>query len=141
LAAKVHAFFIFTSPVRWSSELRGEFFSILMASQLPNYLLAHRKRSALSQDDVAYLLGKRGGEKVSRYERFSREPKLETILAYEAIFQKPASQLFAGQYRKIERRVAERAKVLAHKTKRQKPSRMMERKLQALSAIIQSFSR
>jgi transcriptional regulator with XRE-family HTH domain len=107
-----------------------------MTSKIPNYLLAHRKRSALSQDDVAYLLGKRGGEKVSRYERFIRGPNLETLLAYEAIFQKPASQLFAGLYRQIEKRVAERARVLAHKTRRQKPSRMTERKMQTLEAIL-----
>lgn len=107
-----------------------------MASALPNHLVAHRKRAALFQNDVAFLLGIHGGSKVSRYERFTREPNLEKILAYEAIFGKPASELFPGLYKKIERQVVERARVLAHKTKCQKPGRMNKRKLETLAAII-----
>lgn len=41
-----------------------------MTSQpLFNYLLTYRKRSALSQEEVAYLLGAQSGAKVCRYER------------------------------------------------------------------------
>ena len=107
-----------------------------MATPLPNLLLSHRKRSALSQEDMAFLLGTRGGSKVSRYERFKRGPNLETVLAYEAIFGKPASQLFAGQYREVENSLLERVRVLIHKTKRQKQGPMVKRKLEVLEAIL-----
>ena len=40
-------------------------------------------------------------------------PDLETALAYEAIYKQPVSELFAGLYQKVERDVADRAKVLA----------------------------
>jgi transcriptional regulator with XRE-family HTH domain len=76
-----------------------------MPSPLPNHLVAFRKRAALSQEDMAFLLGTRGGSKVSRYENFVREPNLETVLAYEAIFGKPASQLFTGVYHNVEKRL------------------------------------
>src|ERR1044071_2939867 len=88
--------------------------------KLPNYIRSHRKRSALSQDDVAFLLGARSGAKVCRYERFVREPSLQTALAFEVIFQKPVRELFAGLYRRVERQVVARAKVLTHKLNHQK---------------------
>src|SRR2546428_14129385 len=45
---------------------------------------------------MAYLLGVRSGTKVSRYERFSRVPNLETALAFEALYHLPVADLFAG---------------------------------------------
>src|SRR2546423_4718168 len=82
------------------------------SSQLPNYLRANRKRLALSQDEVAFLLGSQSGAKVCRYERFVREPSLATALAYEAIFKRSVSELFGGSYQKVEREVAKHAKTL-----------------------------
>lgn len=104
-------------------------------SSLPNYLRANRKRLALSQEDVAFLLGKEGGAKVSRYERFAREPNLETALACELIFQRAVCELFSGLYQRIEREVAARAKILVAKTAQEKPSRHTTRKQQTLKAL------
>ncbi len=64
--------------------------------RLQNYLKTHRKRSRLAQHQVAFLLGARGGTKISRYETFSRIPDLLTVFALENIFGIPASELFAG---------------------------------------------
>ena len=93
-------------------------------SSLSNYLRTHRKRLALSQEEVAFLLGVKGmdkGIKVCRDESLAREPSLQTALAYEAIYSKPVRELFAGLYEQIEREVAERAKVLSYR-KDQKPN-------------------
>lgn len=49
------------------------------------------------------------------YEQFTREPNLETALALEAIFQRPASELFGGLYQKVQTKVAARAKILANR--------------------------
>lgn len=87
----------------------------MSSSSLPNYLRSHRKRLALSQPEVAFLLGLRGeskGAKVCRDERFVRKPNLDAALAYEAIYGCPVRELFAGLYHQIEREVAGRAKVL-----------------------------
>lgn len=78
-------------------------------NRLPNYLRAHRKRLGLSQAEVAFLLGAEGGAKMCRYEKFSRIPTLETALACEVIFKKPASELFAGLYQQVGRKVSKRA--------------------------------
>ncbi len=97
-----------------------------MAS-LSNYLRTHRKRLALSQEEVAFLLGVNGlnkDEKVSRHESFAREPSLETALAYEAIYGKPVRELFAGLYEQVEQNVANRARLLNYRqTEKPRPQR------------------
>ena len=87
-------------------------------SSLSNYLLTSRKRLALSQEEVGFLIGINGegkGIKVSRDENCARVPDLRTALAYEAIYGKPIRELFAGIYEQAERDVAERARILRHR--------------------------
>lgn len=104
----------------------------MTSSSLPNHLLAHRKRLALSQTEVAFLLGVRGGATVCRNERFARETSLATALAYEVIYERPASELFAGLYQRIEQEVAARAKILTYRTAPPKPNKRTAHKRQAL---------
>jgi DNA-binding XRE family transcriptional regulator len=104
-------------------------------SKLPNYLRSHRKRLMLSQAEVSFLLGAHGGAKTSRYEGFKQVPTLETALAFEAMFQRPVSELFAGMYESVERDVTARAKTLAHKTNRRKTPQQIEHKRQLLTNI------
>ena len=99
-------------------------------AQLPNYLRSNRKRLALSQDEVAFLLGTRSGAKVNRHERFVREPSLATALGYAAIFQRPVTELFSGLYSRIEKEVAARAKTLTHRIQHGKPNAQTLRKRQ-----------
>ena len=82
---------------------------------LPNYLQTQRKRLALSQEEVGFLLGIKGinkGEKVSRDENFARQPSLQNALAYEAIYGRPVRELFAGRYQQAKQEVAARARIL-----------------------------
>jgi transcriptional regulator with XRE-family HTH domain len=81
-------------------------------AQFPNYLKSNRKRLGLSQGDVAFLLGMQQGGQVCRHERFTRAPSLEVALAYEAILQRSACELFNGLYQQVEQQVAVRAKAL-----------------------------
>jgi len=104
-------------------------------ARLPNYLRSNRRHLALSQGEVGFLLGKHGGSKVCRYERFVCQPDLETVLAFEAIFQRPASEIFAGLYQQVQREVIARAKVLAHKVECGRPNRKTTIRRQALTSI------
>jgi transcriptional regulator with XRE-family HTH domain len=106
-----------------------------VSHKLENYLRTYRKRSGLSQDEVAFLLDCKNGTKVSRYERFARKPSLETLFAYEVVFGAPARELFAGAYQKVEKRIMNRAHLLARKVSRATPDPMATRKLQILRAI------
>lgn len=107
----------------------------MSSRRLPNYVRSNRKRLGLSQDEVAFLLGTQSGAKVCRHERFVREPSLATALAYQAIFQKPASELFRGIYQKIEQDVAARAKALSYRKDYQRPTRGNTKKLRELTSI------
>ena len=106
-----------------------------MPHSLDNYLRTYRRRSGLSQDEVAFLLGTRCGSKVSRYEHYARQPALETVIAYEVIFQAPVGELFAGIYEKVERRVLGRARLLAKKLGTEEANRLTLHKLDALKAV------
>jgi transcriptional regulator with XRE-family HTH domain len=113
------------------SELAKEFFNKEMTR---NYLQSNRKRLALSQDEVAFLIGARGGAKISRYERFSREPSLKTVLALQVIYQTPISELFSSMHKNIEKEVAKRAKILSYR-KDLKPTTASKRKREAIKAL------
>jgi transcriptional regulator with XRE-family HTH domain len=106
-----------------------------MSHKLENYLRTYRKRSGLSQDVVAFLLGCQAGTKVSRYERFARKPSLETLFAYEVVFGAPARELFSGAYQKVEKKILNRAQLLTRKLSRATPTPMATRKLTILKAI------
>jgi transcriptional regulator with XRE-family HTH domain len=93
---------------------------------LPNYLQSQRKRLALSQEEVGFLLGIGGmnkGAKVCRDENFAREPSLQDALVYEAIFGRPVRELFAGRYQQAEQAVAARAKILNFRKLRKSDAR------------------
>jgi DNA-binding XRE family transcriptional regulator len=75
---------------------------------LQNYLRTYRRQSYLSQDEVAFLLGVATGTRVTRHEGAQRTPKLETALGYEILFGIPASELFAGEAKKVETVIRQR---------------------------------
>jgi transcriptional regulator with XRE-family HTH domain len=108
----------------------------MLSEHLPNYLLSHRKRSALSQTEVAFLLGVQSGAKVCRHERFTGEPTLQTALAYEAIYQRPISELFPGLFEKTQREVKARAKILEQNKLHSNSNALTTRKRQSLAAIV-----
>lgn len=103
--------------------------------RLKNYLRAYRKRSGLSQKEIAYLLGSQSGTKVSRYERLARQPSIETVFAYKVIFGANARDLFAGMFQKVEQATRKRARLLAKKISVRTKSRLNARKLEALTAL------
>ena len=104
--------------------------------KLDNYLRTYRKKLGLTQRDVAFLLGSHGPTKVSRYERSGRIPDLKTIFAYEAIFQKPARELFAGIYDRAERETRRKVRQLVSRLRKRMESPALARKIAALRALV-----
>src|SRR5688500_13708239 len=104
--------------------------------KLKNYLRAYRRGAALTQFEIAYLLGCREGSTIYKYERSKSGPTLETALAYEAIFRVPVSELFAGGFEKVERQVLRRVERLAGQMQRATPSRLTTRKLDSLASSV-----
>lgn len=106
-----------------------------MKKFLANYLKTHRKRSGLSQVEVAALLGLQSGTSVVHHERANRRPSLIALLSYEAIFRVPVRDLFAGERESVEVRVKQRARHLLARVEREEPGRLKDQRLRALRAL------
>ncbi len=106
-----------------------------MTSTLRNYLRTCRKRSGFTQKETAFLLGWKGGTKVSRYEHFSGEPGLKTALACEIIFQKPIREIFPGIFREVEQKTLEQARLLVEKLNLQEDDPLTNGKFEILNEI------
>ena len=76
--------------------------------RLTNYLRTHRKKTGLSQRDVARVLGYDDEGPVSRHERFHSTPPLLMAISYEIMFKVPVSELFAGLRDFVEATIEER---------------------------------
>ena len=88
-----------------------------------NHLRRYRKRGALTQEEIAFLLGAACGTKVSRHERASRPPSLHTALTYQAIFGVPVHELFPQDYRNAVAAVQARADALSRRVARRPDGR------------------
>jgi DNA-binding XRE family transcriptional regulator len=88
-----------------------------MARKLPHYIRMHRKRSGLTQKEIAFVLGQKSGTKVSRYERRSRKPRLETAFALAVLFRTTVEELFAGLYEGVKTRAFARLRLLQDELK------------------------
>lgn len=105
-----------------------------------NLLRAHRKRTALSQREIAFLMGAKGASKVSRYEKMRREPELKTALALQAIFDCPIARLFPDLFAQVQAAVRRRAKSLAKRALKAASRSLRSRKSEAISGIINKKS-
>lgn len=97
-----------------------------------NYLRTHRLKTALSQDDVAFLLGLESGANVSRHETGARVPELERVLAYAVLYQTQVEVLYPEECRQVEADISSRAPELAERVEKEAPSPLRERKLSVL---------
>lgn len=86
--------------------------TFMLHAPLTTYLRMYRRRTGLSQDDVAYLLGVVKGSTISRHESAKRIPLLETTLAYQVILGVSVSDLYEGELRRVEKGVRLRARGL-----------------------------
>jgi DNA-binding XRE family transcriptional regulator len=107
----------------------------MASTRLPNYLRSNRKRLALSQGDIAFLMGAKQGTKVCQHEVSTRVPSLQTALAYEAIYQRPIRDLFAGIYEGVEQEIVARAEMLAEQNIPQKTALRADRRSQVLKEL------
>jgi transcriptional regulator with XRE-family HTH domain len=105
--------------------------------RLPNYIRTYRKRSCLTQEDVAFLLGSKSSANVSRHERFKQTPDLQTLLAYEMLFQTPVRKLFSSTHQEIEQKLRHRINLLIRKLMRAGHGRRIAKKIETLTVFLE----
>ena len=69
---------------------------------LTNYLRAHRRKTGLTQRELAQFLGYGTHGAVSRHERIEAVPSLVVALSYQILYQVPVSEIFAGLTETVE---------------------------------------
>jgi transcriptional regulator with XRE-family HTH domain len=106
------------------------------ASRLPNYIRTYRKRSCLTQEEVAFLLGSKSSANVSRHERFKQTPDLQTLLAYEILFRTPVRNLFSSTHKEMEQKLKYRIRLLVRKLLRAGHGRGIKKKVETLTALL-----
>jgi transcriptional regulator with XRE-family HTH domain len=105
-------------------------------SRLPNYIRSCRKRSCLTQKEVAFILGSKSGASVSRHERFKQTPDLQTLLAYELLFRTPVRSMFISTHEQVAQKLRRRIRLLIRKLTLAGPGRRDEKKIGILAGYL-----
>lgn len=95
----------------------------------------HRKRSGLSQKELANLLGYRNAAVICRLERGQCPPRLWQYLALEIIFGKVLAEIFPPLFVNVEDDVVRRAYKLHQTLNANAPSKKIQAKLVVLNDI------
>jgi transcriptional regulator with XRE-family HTH domain len=103
-----------------------------MAQRVGNYLRVRRRQSALTQKELAFLLGYGSEGVVSRFERHERRITLAIAFACELILGAGPRDLFPVLLEQVEDGVVRRMYELYERLKDAKPSRKTAAKLQLL---------
>lgn len=107
-----------------------------MEQPLGNYLRTHRRYAALTQQELAWAIGYPSVATISNHERLTALPPLMTAIAYQAVFQVPVSDIFAGvtvaMEQLVERRLNEFEARLRGESGRGANALLIERKLEWL---------
>lgn len=104
------------------------------------YLRALRRRSAFSQEDVAFLLGAFTGTRISRHETGACAPPLEVALAYEVIFDVAIADVFEDDRVRIAGGISKRAYTLHESLEYRVHDPLRNEKRVALKRIISRCS-
>ena len=107
-----------------------------MTEPLPNYIRRHRKLSALTQEDIAFILNLKNQD-VERMEHFTKIPDAETVLGLRDVLNVPAEELFAGWYLDVRKEVQQRALARIKELKQQPKTRDTEERIRSLMRILE----
>lgn len=80
----------------------------MATSSVGTYLRFLRRKSGLSQEELARILGSVTPGQISRHERSMSAPSLLAAFGYQVVFRQPASDIFPGLYHAVEAGVEQR---------------------------------
>ncbi|HEY1757838.1 MAG TPA: hypothetical protein VGG72_20885 [Bryobacteraceae bacterium] len=108
-----------------------------MTSQIASHVRFHRRKSGLSQRELAEILGSLGEAGISRHEHVVTHPKfLIAVMGYEIVFRVPIADLFPGVYETVELGIETRLTILEQKlqqsTAKGREAALIARKLEWL---------
>ena len=111
-----------------------------MDRRLRTYLRTLRRRWGLTQRELAFLIGLRRGDHISRVEQLKRLPSLTVAIACIIIFDSSPYILFPGLFEDIQESVLERATELYDELQGD-PSKSARKKLDFLEDLLKRTQR
>jgi DNA-binding XRE family transcriptional regulator len=111
-----------------------------MSSRLNSYLRTHRRRHAITLDELALLIGHKRDGPIGNVERELRNPTVSMLIALAYIFAVPAEELFPKLHEEIRFGVLKRAEALYDALQGQ-PGPVANAKLNLLESIIRPGDR
>ncbi len=106
-----------------------------MARRIKTYLRTVRRSAGLTQKELAFLLGLKGGAVVSRIESLKRVPSLLWTRACALVFDTRALELFPGLFEEVDNSVRHRACEL-YEELQGNPSKATRAKLDFLEQVL-----
>lgn len=106
-----------------------------MVNHTPHYLRRYRLQAALTQKEMAHLLGCQSSGTVCQYEARKRVPDLRTALAYQVVFGVPVEALFPGIHQEVEQGVLIRARRLCEQLTGANATLALPHKRKAVASI------
>ena len=105
-----------------------------------SYLRSLRRKSTLSQEDVAFLLGTFAGTRVTRHETGECIPPLKVAIAYEVIFGAGVTDIYEDDLRVIAKDVCKRARKLHESLGHRVSDPLRKEKRATLRRVIRRWS-
>jgi len=109
-----------------------------MAPPFPTYLRTHRRKWALSQGELAELLGGITADAISKYETLARPPSSELLIACEFVFEQPALALFPAMSLAIAREILGNARAIRGRLADRSDAQSVRKRLLLDNLIIRS---
>ena len=110
-----------------------------MSRRLNSYVRTYRRLHALTQDELALLVGFKRGANISSLERGQRKPTTSILIALAHIFAVPLDDIFPARCQEIHFGVNKRAEAL-YEALQGVPGPVARAKLDLLETIIRRAS-
>lgn len=102
----------------------------------PNYLRYYRKRTPLTQEDIAAIMGYPDVSNVSRYEKSKRTPKIEMLLTYHLLFNVSVELFFEPRLETIKSELLRKIEKLLETIKAENRDLNYSSRIQYLEQVI-----
>lgn len=103
-------------------------------------LRSYRKKTCLTQQDVALLFGNKDVSQISRYETCPINPQVEISLLYHLLFNVPMTSFFAQQKEAIHKKLLQRIPNIINEFKAVQSTPLIEEKIEFLSKLLENLT-
>jgi transcriptional regulator with XRE-family HTH domain len=107
----------------------------------PHHLREYRKKTPVSQSDIAFLLEKKDSVILSRRERGLRAPSLEIVFLYHMLFDTPILTFFEEQWQFMREKILLKLQERIDELRKRKSTAKIKRRVVFLTEVLTRLSK